>query len=293
MPGRVSHRRVGLPTASSLLRSPAPDRQSRGTVVQAFDDTRPHPLRAARYRSVGPASRPTTSRPRSRCSAPCCSPTTPRRSPSRLRRRRLLQAGPRAHLRGHPGPHGAGRGDRRGDRHRRAQALRAARAVGDPSIFISLQANTPSIANARHYAADRRGARAAAPAHRGGRRDRRHRLLASPRTSRRPSTRPSSGLQRRASAGRPTRCGRCTSCSAGARPDRGARPAAVPHHRGGDRLPRARPDPARPAALVAHHRRRPSRHGEDELRARDPGPRRASVSAGRPCCSPSRWATSS
>ena len=24
--------------------------------------------------------------------------------------------------------------------------------VGDPSIFISLQANTPSIANARHYA---------------------------------------------------------------------------------------------------------------------------------------------
>jgi replicative DNA helicase len=26
-------------------------------------------------------------------------------------------------------------------------------AVGDPSVFISLQANTPSIANARHYAA--------------------------------------------------------------------------------------------------------------------------------------------
>ena len=29
---------------------------------------------------------------------------------------------------------------------------RVLEAVGDPSIFISLQANTPSIANARHYA---------------------------------------------------------------------------------------------------------------------------------------------
>ena len=66
--------------------------------------------------------------------------------------RRLLQAGARAHLRGHPGPHGAGRGHRRRDRDRRAQALRGDGAGGDPSIFISLQANTPSIANARHYA---------------------------------------------------------------------------------------------------------------------------------------------
>ncbi|HXZ62342.1 MAG TPA: DnaB-like helicase N-terminal domain-containing protein, partial [Acidimicrobiales bacterium] len=35
------------------------------------------------------------------------------------------------------------------DELRRSGALEA---VGDPSIFISLQANTPSIANARHYA---------------------------------------------------------------------------------------------------------------------------------------------
>ena len=49
-------------------------------------------------------------------------------------------------------PHGAGRADRRRDGHRRA-APGLMEAIGDPAILVSLQANTPSMANARHYAA--------------------------------------------------------------------------------------------------------------------------------------------
>ena len=64
----------------------------------------------------------------------------------------LLQAGPRPHLRGH---HLAvQRGEPTDsvtvtDELRRSGLLEA---VGDPSVFISLQANTPSIGNAEHYA---------------------------------------------------------------------------------------------------------------------------------------------
>ena len=52
----------------------------RGAVVQAFDDTRPRPLRAAPPAPSGRGSPRTTSRRRSRCSGRCSCPTTRRRS---------------------------------------------------------------------------------------------------------------------------------------------------------------------------------------------------------------------
>ena len=197
--------------------------------------------------------------------------------------RRLLQAGARAHLRCHPGPHGAGRGHRRGDRDRRAQALRGARAGRRP-VDLHLPAGQHALDRQRApLRRDRRGARAAAPAHRGGRGDRGHRLL---------GARGRQGGRRRGGAAG-VRRGRAPdgrhhgaaarAAGQGAGPDRGAGPARLAHHGRRHRLPRAGPDPARLPALLAQHRGRPSRHGQDQLRARGPGQRRdGGAAAGAP-----------
>ncbi len=187
---------------------------------------------------------------------------------------RLLQAGARAHLRCDPGPHGAGRGHRRGDRDRRAEALGCARAGRRP-LHLHLAAGQHAVDRQRAaLRRDRRGARTAAQAHRRGGRDRRHRLLG-PRGRqggrRRGGT---AGLRRgRAAHGRHHGAA-ARAAREGAGPDRGAGPARIADHRRGHGLPRAGPDPARLPTLLAQHRRRPPRHGKDELRARGPGQRR-------------------
>ena len=146
--------------------------------------------------------------------------------------------------------------------------------VGDPSIFISLAGQHALDRQRAALRRDRRGARAAAPAHRGGGGDRRHRLL---------GARGREGGRRRGGAAG-VRRGRAPdgrhhgtvarAAGQGAGPDRGAGPARLAHHRRGHGLPRAGPDPARLPALLAQHRRRPSRHGQDQLRAGGPGQRR-------------------
>ena len=141
----------------------------------------------------------------------------------------------------------------------------------DPAALVSLQANTPSSANATYYAGIvqelailRRLIGASgeisdlaysapddvAGGHRLGRAD-------DPRRRRAPQRR-DRPLARRAAP----RVGRL---------DRGARQG--PHHRDRNGLHRPRQHPARPAALEPHDRRRASVDGQDELRARDPHPR--------------------
>ena len=186
---------------------------------------------------------------------------------------RLLQAGARAHLRGHPGPHGAGRGDRRGHRDRRAQALGRAR-TGRRSLDLHLAAGQHPVDRQRAaLRGDRRGARPAAQAHRRGGRHRRHRLLG-PRGREGSGRRGGAdGVQRgRAPHGR-HHAPAARAAGRRARPDRGAGPAGLAHHRCGHGLPRAGPHPARLPALLAQHRGRPTGHGQDELRAGCPGQR--------------------
>ena len=129
-------RRVGGPWSKPLT-TPAPARS-----------VRLPPLRAAA------GSLRTTSKRRSPSSAPCCSPTMPRRWPIEKCSAGDFYKPAHGHI------FGAIRAlIERGepidavtvtDELQRSGLLEA---VGDPSVFISLQANTPSIANARHYAA--------------------------------------------------------------------------------------------------------------------------------------------
>ena len=135
--------------------------------------------------------------------------------------------------------------------------------VGDPSIFISLQANTPSIANARHYAAIveehallRRLIGVAGeiadigycvPEDVKAAVDEAEQMVFNVAERRTADTmRPlhellGAGLDRIEELG----------------------PAGVGDHRSGDGLPRAGPDPVGLPAVVAQHRRGPSRHGQD------------------------------
>ena len=116
------------------------------------------------------------------------------RSPSPRERhgRRLLQAGPRPHLRRHHHALRRRRAGRPGHRRRRAAPGRPARRHRRARRSSSdLQAATPATSNAGALRPDRRGARAAPPAHRRGRRDRRDRLRPARRRHQGASTRPS------------------------------------------------------------------------------------------------------
>ena len=166
-------------------------------------------------------------------------------------------------------------------------------AVGDRSIFISLLANTPSIANARHYAeiveehallrkligvaGDIADIGYSVPEDVKAAVDEAEQMVFNVGERRTVDTmRPlhellGAGLDRIEELGQ-----------------RGSE-----HHGRGHRLPRAGQDPARLPALVAEHRGRPSRHGKDQLRPRRAGQRRPAGRSARPSCSRWRWAISS
>ena len=257
-------------------------RQSRGAVVQAFDDTRPRPLRAAPAppsgRRVPPhdleaeesllgamlLSNDAASVGIERCSA--ADFYKPAHGHIFGAIRALMERGEAIDA------------VTVTDELKRSGVLEA---VGDPSIFISLQANTPSIANARHYAeiveehallrkligvaGEIADIGYSVPEDVKAAVDEAEQMMFNVAERRTADTmRPLHEL-----------------LGARARPHRGAGQAGLGHHRRGDRLPRAGQDPARLPALVAEHRGRPPRHGKDELRPRDPGQRRAPGAAAR------------
>ena len=145
--GWVSH-------SSSGLRSPGLDRQSGGTVVQAFDDTRPRTCGLPRPPSSGARIPPhNLEAEESLLGAMLLS------NDAASAAIEICTAGD-FYKPAHGHIFGAIRAlMERGepidavtvtDELQRSGLLEA---VGDPTVFISLQANTPSIANARHYAA--------------------------------------------------------------------------------------------------------------------------------------------
>ena len=152
-------------------------------MVQAFEDTRPRPLRAPHPCRAAAGSHRTTSTPRSRCSGPCCCPATPLGGIELCAAEDFYKPA-HGHIFEAITPLFQ-RGSRRpGDRRRRARA----RACSTPSATRRCSSRCRSTPRRRPTPAlrrDRRGARPAAPARRGGGRDRRARLLASPRTCRR------------------------------------------------------------------------------------------------------------
>ena len=163
-------------------------------------------------------------------------------------------------------------------------------AVGDP-LHLHFAAGQHAVDRQRTpLRRDRRGARAAAQAHRRGRGHRRHRLLGARGRQGGGRRGGADGLQRRRAPHGRHHAAAARAAGRGAGPHRGAGPARLGDHRRGDRLPRAGQDPARLPAVVAQHRGRPPRHGEDELRPRRPGQRRAAGRSGPPCSSRWRWA---
>ena len=137
---------------------------------------------------------------------------------------------------------------------------------------------------------DRRGARAAAQAHRRRRRHRRHRLLGARGRQGGRGRGGADGVQRRRPPHGRHHAPAARAAGRGAGPHRGAGEARFGHHRRGHRLPRAGQDPAGLPALVAQHRGRPSRHGQDQLRSRACWPTSGCRRSGRPSSSRSRWA---
>src|SRR3984957_1850187 len=150
----LSTRLRALPTTLGALRSPARNRQSRGAVVQAFDDIRPRPLRTAPHPVPGGTRVPPNdvdaeesllgamllSNDAASVGIEKCSAADfykPAHGHIFGAIRALMERGEAID---------AGTVT---DELKRSGVLEQ---VGDPSIFISLQANTPSIANARHYA---------------------------------------------------------------------------------------------------------------------------------------------
>ena len=205
---------------------------------------------------------------------------------------RLLQAGARAHLRRHPGAHGAGRGHRRGDGDRRAEALGRARGGRRPAPSSSrcrptrrrspTRGTTPSIVEEHALlrkligvAGDIADIGYSVPEDVKAAVDEAEQMVFNVGERRTVDTmRPlhellGAGLDRIEELGQ--RGSDITGVATG-------------YHEL-DKILLGLP------ALVAEHRGRPPRHGEDELRPRGPGQRRAAGRSGRPSSSPSRWAT--
>ena len=147
-------------------------------------------------------------------------------------------------------------------------------AIGDPSVFVSLQANTPSIGNAELLRLDHRGARPAPSPGVGGRGDQRAGLLRPRRRGGGPGPGRDTGLRRGPAPG--DRLDDPAPRPAG--PEPRPSPAAVQpggdHHRPGHRLRRPRRAAGRAPAVQPHRGGGPARHGEDRLRPRHGGPRR-------------------
>ena len=99
-------------------------------------------------------SRPTTSRPRSRCSAPCCCPATPSPRPSRSAGADDFYKPAHGHVFDAVSLARTRQGEPAdpvtvADELRRADLLDA---IGGPATLITLQANTPATTNAGRYA---------------------------------------------------------------------------------------------------------------------------------------------
>ena len=292
LPPSLPTRRVALPTASSSLRSPARTVRVGEPWFKPSTTPDPAPSGPPRIRRAARGCRRTTSRRRSRCSGRCCCPTMPRRSGIERCSAEDFYKPAHGHI------FGAIRALME-----RGEAIdavtvtdelkrsRAAGAMGDPSIFISLQANTPSIANARHYAGNRRGARAAAPAHRGGGGDRGHRLRGA--RGREGSRRQggAAGVRRgRAPDGR-LHCTAARAAGKGTGPDRGTGSARARRSRA---WPRA--TTSWTGSCSASSRRRSTSWAPVPAWARPASPSgwwptSAWWCSGRRCSSPWRWAT--
>ena len=139
-------------------------------------------------------------------------------------------------------------------------------AIGDPSVFVSLQANTPSIGNAGALRPDRRGTRPAPASGRRGGRDHRARLQR-PRGSvgrARPGGEP--GVRRGPAPGGRFDDPVARIARSGSRPSRTAlRPGRL-DHRAGHRLRRSRRAALRAPALQPDRRRGPAVDGKDGVR---------------------------
>ena len=256
------------------------------------------PATPSRPAPSGPPGAPhTTSKPRSRCSAPCCCRATPSSAAIEIcGAGRLLQAGPRAHLRRHRGPLRAGRAGRRGHGRRRAAPVRPARGRRRPGhaglpagqhpvdrqrrpLRPASSRSTPCSAGWSGWPARSPSIGYSVPEDVAGAVDRAEPMVFDVAQRRVTDTiEPLAGPARTEP-----------------RPHRGALPNA------------ATPSPAcRPATSTStstwpglqpvepDHRRRPPGHGQDELRPGHRWPTPAMRRRGaRPCSSPWRWATSS
>ena len=249
----------------------------------------PHAPRAAR------GSRRTTSRPRSPCSERCCCRTTPRRSGSRCVRAGDFYKPAHGHI------FGAIRAlVERGeaidavtvtDELKRSGAARRGRRPVD----LHLAAGQHAVDRQRPaLRRDRRGALAAAQAHRRGRGDRRHRLLGPRGRQGGGRRRRAARLQRGRAAGGRHHVPAARTAGTGPGPHRGARTSAARTSPGVatgyhelDRLLLG----CQPSTLNIVGAR--PGHGQDQLRPGGAGPRGHGGRSGRRCSSRSRWATSS
>ena len=260
---RIPRFRVFRPTAGPV--------RVMGTMVQALDDTRPRPIRPDRDAPGPPAQ------PRGRGVGPRRDAPVQRRDRGRhrdLRRRGLLQAGPRAHLRGDHRPLRAGRADRRGHGARRADPIgphRIGWGPGRPRLAPGQHAVDRECGALRPH---RRGARPAPPHDRSGRRNRRHRLQRPRGRGGRGRRDGSEGLQRRPTTHYREHQVPPRRAVAEPRPDRGAVARARRGHRRRHRLHRPGRHPGRAPALHPHDRRRPPRRRQDQPGPRYPRPRR-------------------
>ena len=222
----------------------------------------PSPSRPADGRAVG--SRPTTSRPRSRCSAPCCCPA--RRSPPRPTSS-LDAADFYRPAHGHVFEASS------------ASTAPASRSTPSPSPTScaaptcstwsaarrrssASQARTPATSSAPHYARIVGEHAPAAPAHRRRRRDRRDRLQPARRRHRGRRPRRVDGVRRRPAPRHRHDPPIKDLLDASLTPARGALRAGRVDHRPRHRLRRPRRAAVGPAAVHAEHRRRPPAMGK-------------------------------
>ena len=226
---RVTHSRSDFPTASSSLPSPAPT--VRVGEPWSKPSTTPAPARSGRPSRRVAGARVPPARPRGRGVPPRGDAALQRRGVGR--HRDLLGRATSTSRRTATSSRAIQALMERGeaidavtvtDELKRSGLLEQ---VGDPSIFISLQANTPSIANARHYAQIVEEHALLRTPHRCGRRDRRHRLLG-PRGREGGGRRGrADGLQRRRAADGRHHAAAARAARAGPGPDRGAGPARL------------------------------------------------------------------
>ena len=176
--------------------------------------------------------------------------------------RRLLQAGALPHLRRRPRALRHGSAGRRGHRGRRAAAQRPARDRRRRPGAARHHGVHAGHDERRRLRPHHRGARPAAPAHRGGGRDRRDRLRHARRRHQGARPRRVDGLRRQPAPGHRHDVEDRGPARPQPRPARAALRPGRRHHRRAHRLRRPRRAAVGPAAQQPGHRRCPAGHGQ-------------------------------